>query len=67
MEKTLEQIFKEAGRVPPEQTMREWKELKEKMGPEAYWREYYRLAWEASEYRMTSPDPFLPPESRSKE
>ena len=67
MERTLEQVINEVRKVPWEQTKRDLKELREKMGLEAYWREYYRIAWKNSEYRMTSPDPFLPPKPKDED
>ena len=59
--RTLEQVLNEAWKTPLDQTRRDLKELREKMGEEAYLREYYRVAWKNSEYRMTSPDPLMPP------
>lgn len=64
MGKTLKQIVQEAGKVPIEQTRRDLAEARKRPG---FMREYHRTAWEASEYRMTSPDPLTPPEPRNKE
>ena len=64
MEKTLKQIVQEAGKVPIEQTRKDLAEARKRPG---FMKEYHRLAWESAEYRMTSPDPLMPPESRSKE
>lgn len=66
MERTLEQVLNEAWKTPLYQTRRDLKELREKMGEEAYWHEYQRVAWKNSEYRMTSPDPFMPPKPKDE-
>lgn len=44
MDKTLEQIYAEFGKVPPEQSIREEKELKEKIGASEYMKQYYEMA-----------------------
>ena len=44
MEKTLEQIIAETGKVSPEQTMRDEDDLIKEIGRSEYMREYHRLA-----------------------
>ena len=53
MEKTLEQIVAEAGKIPPAQTMKDLRELKEKLGVEEFEKEYLRVAMKNAERRWT--------------
>lgn len=49
MAKTWEQICRERGHVPPEQTIRETEELKAEIGEKAFLREYVRVGMKRSE------------------
>lgn len=53
MEKTLEQIMEETGKVPPEQSMKDLRELKERLGVEEYEKEYLRVAMKNAAKRFT--------------
>ena len=55
MAKTWEQIVKEMGKVPPEQSMKDEKELRMEIGEEGFWKEYQRVAMKMSEERFTRP------------
>ena len=55
MAKTYRQIFDEWGKVPPEQSMRDKRELIAEIGLEAYWKEYDKVAKEKAHERFTKP------------
>ena len=59
MAKTLEQIIAEAGKVPPEQTMRDEDELIAEIGRTEYMKEYRRLA-----LKRMAKHGHVPPEER---
>ncbi|MBR2896090.1 MAG: hypothetical protein IKC03_10615 [Oscillospiraceae bacterium] len=55
MAKTYRQIFDEFGKVPPEQSIQDEKDLIAEIGFDAYWEEYDKVAKEKAHERFTRP------------